>query len=99
MALALKTPTEHTLDLASRVRARRLERDLTQLGLAQRAGVSLPSLKRFERSGQIALVSLVRLAMALDAVADLDHLFAPAPLRSLSQLDDPPRVRRRGRRT
>ena len=99
MALTLKTPPEYALDLAARVRARRLERNLTQLGLAQRSGVSLPSLKRFERTGQVALVSLIRIAMALDATAELDHLFAPNPLRSLSQLDAAPPTRQRGRRT
>jgi transcriptional regulator with XRE-family HTH domain len=50
-------------ELAMRVRARRREGKLSQAALAEKSGVSLGSLKRFERSGDISLASLLRIAV------------------------------------
>ena len=98
MTIEDRSAAEIALDAARRIRRSRLDRDLTQQGLADRAGVSLASLRRFERTGQISFVSLVRLAFVLEAVSAVDALFAPPPIRSLDDLDDGPR-RRRGRRS
>ena len=45
--------------IAKRVRARRLELNLTQQALAKRSGVSLGSLQRFENQAEISLKSLL----------------------------------------
>lgn len=95
----LGTPSELLDGVASRMRAARLAADLTQEGLAARAGVSLGSLRRFEATGQIALESLVRLALALGHERELELLFTPPPLTSLDDLIAPIHVRRRGRRS
>jgi hypothetical protein len=58
------------------------------------AGMSLSSLRRFERTGEIALLSLVRIAMALDATEGLMGLF-PEQIRSLEDVLDKP-LRQRG---
>lgn len=50
MALSLKTPKEVQKDLTDRLKAKRLFQNLSQIGLANRSGVSLGSIKRFERS-------------------------------------------------
>ena len=95
----LMTVPEQLSDLAARLRVLRLAADLTQAGLAARAGVSRASLRRFEATGQIALESLVRLALALGRERDLDALLAPPPLASLDEIIDARPPRRRGRRT
>ena len=95
----LATSSELVSAVASRVREARLAADLTQAGLAARAGVSLGSLRRFEATGQIALESLARLAVALSHERDFDGLFPPPPVASLNALIFPPQARRRGRRT
>lgn len=74
------------LDLARRVRERRLDAAWTQEGLANRSGVSLASLKRFERFGLISLEGLIRLAVALDCVDGFDGLFKPKPFQSLQDV-------------
>ena len=58
---------EGALELAGRVKKARLEKRLTQIGLSRRSGVALGSLKKFESSGQISLVSFIRLITALEA--------------------------------
>lgn len=83
------------MHVARRARARRLALAWTQQELADRSGMSLSSLRRFERSGAIAFLSLVKIAVALDAVDELVMLF-PEQLDSLDQLITKPR--QRGRR-
>jgi transcriptional regulator with XRE-family HTH domain len=85
LPLAIQSPEDAALEIAHRCRALRLHRNLTQAGLAAAAGVSAASLKRFERTGEIAFRSLVRIAMALDATAALDGWFAIPEFRSIDE--------------
>lgn len=94
----MRSPGEASLALAERARARRLEADLSQEGLAKRAGISLGSLKRFERTGEVSLDRLLRIAFVLDASEGFDQLFAPRESRSLDEIIAEPRARQRGRR-
>lgn len=55
----LESPHDIRRAVADRARAARLSADLSQQGLAERAGVSLGSLKRFERSAAVSLDALV----------------------------------------
>ena len=92
-------PTDVAEDLAIRLRARRLARNLTQEGLARRSGVALGTLKKFERSGAISLVSFVRLVVALGEEAGLERLLADEEFETLEQVLSEPRTRKRGRFT
>ena len=79
------TPLKHTQAIAQRMRARRKEAHLSQIDLSVRSGVSLGSLKRFERSGEISLMSLAKLADALGCEDDLQVLFAPEPAEDIRE--------------
>ena len=72
--------------LAQRVKARRREAKLSQSALAQRSGVSLGSVKRFEGAGEISLSSLVRIAAVLGYMADFDRLFERKNYQSLEEV-------------
>lgn len=61
--------------IAERVKQRRKECKLTQQGLAKKSGVSYASIRRFESTGEIAFTSLLKIANALNAVADFNMLF------------------------
>ncbi|MFR4803773.1 MAG: helix-turn-helix domain-containing protein, partial [Eggerthellaceae bacterium] len=54
-----KMPKDIVLEIAQRVKKRRKELGFTQVQVAERAGMSLASYKRFEQKGLIALQSLV----------------------------------------
>lgn len=99
MTLFLTTPQEAASNLAARAKARRLAMNLTQEGLARRSGVTLPSLKRFERTGQISLESLLKLALVLDCLQEFERLFSAAPAQpaSLDELLAAQPVRKKGR--
>ena len=96
---ALKSPQEIATALAARLKSRRLAMNLSQQGLALRSGVPLGTLKKFERSGAISLVSFIRLLVALREEAGLDKLLAEPEFESLDDVLEPPRARSRGRIT
>ena len=86
-------------DIASSAKARRLALNLTQTGLEERSGVSLGTIKKFERSGKISLESLLKLALALGATKEFESLFTAAALPGVLSLDDllkAPKPRKRG---
>lgn len=77
----------------------RLQKGFTQSGLARRSGVPLGTLKRFERTGQIALVSLVRIATALGQEQAFDALFAAQEFKSMDDVLRAEKPIKRGRIT
>lgn len=88
--------------LAENIRQRRLELALTQAGLAERSGVPLPTLRKFEQKGQISLESLLKLLMVLGGIEEFIKATQPQPAEFTS-IDDVLRankapVRKRGRR-
>lgn len=81
------------------MKARRLELDLTQEGLATRAGIKFATYRRFEQTGEISLRGLLQIAFALDALADFNTLFAQRQYQSLSEvLDNQTTNRKRGKK-
>ena len=85
LAIINNSPEAIIKRIAERVKARRLEMDLTQAALAKRAGIPLPTYRRFERTGEISLRALVTLATAMSATAEFATLFTT---KSYSSMDD-----------
>lgn len=84
----LKSPTDVNMEIARRMQKKRKANKLTQKQLAQKSGVSLGSVKRFERLGEISLSSLVKIAFVLDCEDDFDALFARKEYRSIQEVID-----------
>lgn len=84
----LVSPNEVSMNIAARMRERRKERKLSQIQLSERSDVSLGSLKRFERTGEISLSSLIKLAFALGCENDFDSLFARRGYSSIQEVID-----------
>lgn len=61
--------------LALQVRIRRLSLNYSQRTLADKADVSLGTLKRFEQNGQISLEALLKLSLVLNELPEFMHLF------------------------
>lgn len=95
MSLSMKTPKEVSIDIAARLKSRRLSQNLTQEGLALRAGMSTPSLKRFEKTGEISFVSLLNIALVLDCLDECERLFAENP-KPTTLFADEPKTKKRG---
>ena len=71
----LKTEQEIIKDISLRARNKRKLYKLSQQQLSNKSGVSLGSLKRFERTGEISFKSLLKIAFVLDSQNDFDNLF------------------------
>lgn len=74
------------MKLAQRVRNIRKRRSISQEKLASMSGVSYGSVKRFESTGQISLLSLTKIAMALDIADELRNIFSQVPYRDIKEV-------------
>lgn len=81
-----ETSEELDLKLAQRIRNIRKRRSISQEKLASMSGVSYGSVKRFESTGQISLLSLTKIAMALDIADELRNIFSQVPYRDIKEV-------------
>ena len=99
LALNFATPNNVAKQIAARVKARRLELNLTQEGMATRAGVKFATYRRFEQTGEISLKGLLQIGFALNALHDFDTLFAQRQYQSLADvLNEQNVTRKRGKK-
>lgn len=89
-------PEDLAAQIGQRVRARRLALDLTRKTLAQRSGVPESTLRKFEITGAIGFVGLLRLADALGCMDDFSTLFPARAAVSIDEFVAP--ARQRGRK-
>lgn len=82
----LKSPNQISLDLAARIKDRRKEQKLSQENLSKRSDVSLGSIKRFERTGEISLSSLIKISFALGLEDDFELLFSKKGYKSIQEV-------------
>ena len=81
-----ETPEELDQKLAQRVSKIRKRRSITQEKLASISGVSYGSIKRFETTGQISLLSLTKIAIALDLADELRNIFTQVPYKDIQEV-------------
>ena len=72
--------------IAERIRKIRRRRKISQKRLSEKSGVSLGSVKRFESSGDISLISLTKIAFALELENELERLFENVPFLSIEEI-------------
>jgi transcriptional regulator with XRE-family HTH domain len=91
----LFSPGELAHQIGEIARELRLAQNLSRKTLAELAGVSESTIKRFETTGQITLDALVLLASSLGVAQQLPGLFTQAQPVSLAELKQSGRVRGR----
>ena len=86
--IGFKWETAEEMDeaLALRLKNIRKRRGLSQQQLSERSGVSYGSLKRFESTGQISLLSLTKLAIALNCAEDIRKMFTDVAYSSIEEV-------------
>ena len=95
----ISTPDDVAKQIATRVKARRLELNLTQEGIAARAGLKFATYRRFEQTGEISLKGLLQIGVALNALSEFDALFAQKQYQSLDDvLNEQNVIRKRGKK-
>ncbi len=86
MKFIWETPEEINLALAKRLRGIRRRRGISQQQLSELSNVSFGSIKRFETTGQISLLSLTRIAVALGCEDEIRRLFTAVQYESIEEV-------------
>ncbi|REA63831.1 transcriptional regulator [Dyadobacter luteus] len=98
--MSLISPSKALRKLAENVRSRRLNAGLTQEGLAERSGVALPTLRKFEQKGVISLESFLRLLLVIGGIEEVIEAIKPvkSAFSSIDEvLKEETSIRKRGR--
>ena len=80
------TPSDVAKRLASRIRAIRKRKKITQKELAGRSNVSYATLRKFEKTGQISLESFIKLTMELGVIREINDLFTEPVYSSIEEV-------------
>lgn len=75
--LNLAKPDEVVKRICTRLRQERLSQQMKQSEVAARAGIGVGTLSNLEAGRSVAFDSVVRVAMVLGRLNDLEQLFAP----------------------
>jgi transcriptional regulator with XRE-family HTH domain len=81
-----KTPLDIARIVSANLRKRRKEMKLTQEEFSKKSGVSLGSIKRFETSYQISLISLIKIAFVIECSDELAGLFSQKKYNSIGDI-------------
>ncbi len=76
--ISLITPPKAQKKLVENLRERRLTMGLTQEVLAERSGVALPTLRKFEQKGSISLASFLNILRVLGGLEEIIEITRPA---------------------
>ena len=72
----LQTPYEMAVDAALRFRRVRLARKITLKSLSEKSGVPYSTIRRFESTGEIGFLALVKIASAIGEDDEINRMFA-----------------------
>lgn len=81
-----ETAEEINEKLAQRIKGIRKRKSISQEQLSRLSGVSFGSIKRFENTGKISLLSLTKLAIALNCADEIRELFTNVPYQSIEEV-------------
>ena len=82
----LDNPDDIAKAMAADFRKRRIEKNLTRVEIAEKAGVAVANIVRFEQKGLISLKNLIGLAIALGYTSELKSIFAEPKYSTMEEL-------------
>ncbi len=100
--LNINTPSESIQIIGRNIRDQRLSRNWTQMTLAEKSGVPISTLRKFEQTGKISLESFIKICFCLDILDELLNTTEPKEqeFTSMDQVlnDTAPKRRKRGKK-
>lgn len=81
-----ETAEEMTRQLALRMRRIRKRRSLTREELSKESGVGINEIRHFEDTGEISLLYLTKLAVALGCEEEIRGLFTRIPYQNIEEV-------------
>lgn len=74
------------MQIANDFKQRRIERNLTREQVADKSGVAISNLARFEQKGMISLKNLINIATALGYTSELKAIFSVQKYDTMEEL-------------
>ena len=72
--------------LADDFRKRRIEKNMTREQVAEKSGVAVSNIVRFEQKGLISLKNLIGIAMAMEYASEIKNIFAEPKYSTMEEL-------------
>ncbi len=72
--------------LAMDFRARRIEKNMTREQVAEKSGVAVSNIIRFEQKGLISLKNLIGIAMAMEYTSEIKNIFDQPKYSTMEEL-------------
>ena len=82
----LDTVDDNAKGIAEDFRKRRIEKNLTREQVAEKSGIALANIVRFEQKGLISLKNLIGIAMALGYISEVKRIFAEPKYSTMEEL-------------
>lgn len=82
----LDSADDIAMGIAEDFRKRRIEKNLTREEVAEKAGVAVSNIVRFEQKGLISLKNLIGIAMALEYTSEVRRIFAEPKYSTMEEL-------------
>ena len=82
----LDNPDDIAKAMADDFRKRRIEKNMTREQVAEKSGVALSNIVRFEQKGLISLKNLIGIAMALNYTSEVKSIFAEPKYSTMQEL-------------
>ena len=84
--MRLQTPGEMAADAALRFRNLRKRKKISIRELCEKSGVPYSTIRRFESTGEISFLSLVKIASAMDEDEQILTMFAESAPTSIEEI-------------
>ena len=84
--IVLKTPQEMAVDAAKRFKEMRKAKKITIRKLSENSGVPYSTIRRFESSGEISFLSLVKIVSTVGEDEEITNLFAKRIPASIEEI-------------
>ena len=72
--------------LADDFRKRRIEKNMTREQVAEKSGVAVSNIVRFEQKGLISLKNLIGIALAMEYTSEIKNIFAEPKYSTMEEL-------------
>ena len=79
-------PDEIAKEMASDFRRRRIEKNLTREQVADKSGVAVSNITRFEQKGLISLKNLIAIAISLEYASEIKNVFSKPKYSTMEEL-------------
>ena len=82
----LDTVDDIAKGIAEDFRKRRIEKNLTREQVAEKSGIALANIVRFEQKGLISLKNLIGIAMAMEYKSEVKNIFSEPKYSTMEEL-------------